>query len=75
MRRRGRARRNRHRRRSGQTGPRRSGFSFIAETSLQDAEVEQCILSRINRWRFPEPRGGGVVAVNYPWIFRPAGAD
>ncbi len=33
------------------------------------------MLSRIRRWKFPEPKGGGVVAVTYPWLFSPAGSD
>lgn len=31
--------------------------------------VADCILTRVRRWRFPEPRGGGIVVVTYPWIF------
>jgi hypothetical protein len=32
--------------------------------------VEGCIVRQIRRWRFPEPAGGGVVVVDYPFIFR-----
>jgi len=47
----------------------------IAETSLEESTVESCILQRLQRWKFPHPKGGGEVAVTFPWLFRPAGAD
>lgn len=45
----------------------------VAESTLADSEVEDCMLSRVKRWKFPEPAGGGTVEVNHPWIFRGAG--
>lgn len=45
----------------------------VTETTLNNAAAERCMLSRIRRWKFPEPKGGGVVAVTYPWLFSPAG--
>jgi hypothetical protein len=33
--------------------------------------VEQCINERFLRFQFPEPRGGGIVIVKYPFIFSP----
>jgi TonB family protein len=47
----------------------------VTESTLGSQAAESCILSRIRRWKFPEPKGGGVVAVTYPWLFSPAGAD
>ncbi|MBN1210196.1 MAG: AgmX/PglI C-terminal domain-containing protein [Myxococcaceae bacterium] len=47
----------------------------VTETTLDNSTAESCMLSRIRRWKFPEPKGGGVVAVTYPWIFAPAGAE
>ncbi|MCE9671441.1 TonB family protein [Myxococcus stipitatus] len=47
----------------------------VSETTLNNSRAEQCMLSRIRRWKFPEPKGGGVVAVTYPWLFSPAGAE
>lgn len=44
----------------------------VAESSLNSEAVERCVLDRIRRWRFPEPRGGGVVVVTYPWVLRTA---
>ena len=45
----------------------------VTESTLGNSTAENCMLSRIRRWKFPEPKGGGVVAVTYPWIFSPAG--
>ncbi len=47
----------------------------VSETSLNNATTESCMLSRIRRWKFPEPKGGGVVTVTFPWLFKPAGAE
>lgn len=47
----------------------------VTESSLGSAAVERCILERIRRWRFPQPEGGGVVAVTFPWIFKAAGDE
>ncbi len=45
----------------------------VAETTLNNGNAENCMLSRIRRWKFPEPEGGGVVEVNFPWVFKVAG--
>ncbi|MBL8951452.1 MAG: TonB family protein [Myxococcaceae bacterium] len=45
----------------------------VSESTLGNDEVETCMLSRVKRWRFAEPQGGGTVEVNHPWIFRGAG--
>jgi hypothetical protein len=45
----------------------------VSETSLANQNTEQCMLTRIRRWKFPEPLGGGIVTVTFPWIFKPAG--
>ncbi len=47
----------------------------VAESSLSNNNAENCMLARIRRWKFPEPQGGGVVSVTFPWIFKPAGSD
>ncbi len=47
----------------------------IGQTTMNNNNVEQCILTRIRRWRFPEPKGGGVCIINYPWVFKAAGSD
>jgi TonB family protein len=45
----------------------------VVEDSLGTPAVADCVKSRILRWRFPAPEGGGQVVVRYPWIFRAAG--
>lgn len=45
----------------------------VSESTLNSSKAEQCMISRIRRWKFPEPKGGGVVSVTYPWLFSPAG--
>jgi len=47
----------------------------VSDTSLHNSATEQCMLARIQRWRFPEPQGGGEVNVTFPWFFKPAGVD
>jgi TonB family protein len=47
----------------------------VSETTLGSSAAEQCMISRIRRWKFPEPKGGGVVNVTYPWLFSPSGSD
>jgi pSer/pThr/pTyr-binding forkhead associated (FHA) protein len=42
----------------------------VKETDLHDNNVEECMLANVRRWKFPNPRGGGVVNVNYPFIFQ-----
>ena len=44
----------------------------IKESTLGSEAVESCVLGRINRLRFPEPAGGGIVIVNYPFVFQQA---
>jgi outer membrane biosynthesis protein TonB len=33
--------------------------------------VARCIERKIENWRFPAPKGGGMVVVNYPFLLRP----
>lgn len=41
----------------------------VQETTMNNSQVERCMAQRIQRWSFPEPEGGGVVRVNYPFNF------
>jgi hypothetical protein len=43
------------------------------ETTLQSSKVGDCLLTVVNRMVFPEPRGGGVVKVTFPFVFSVAG--
>jgi TonB family protein len=45
--------------------------SSIASSDLGDSPAENCIVGAIRRWKFPLPRGGGVVSVTYPFVFNP----
>lgn len=46
----------------------------IAESGLSNANVESCIVQKVRRWTFPEPKGGGEVAITFPWVFTVAGS-
>jgi len=41
----------------------------IKTSSMGNAAVEGCITGRFKRFKFPQPKGGGVVIVSYPFIF------
>ncbi len=47
----------------------------VSETTMNNQNVENCMVMHIRRWRFPEPKGGGEVFVTYPWVFKAAGDD
>jgi hypothetical protein len=38
---------------------------------MGNSAVEGCIASRFMQFKFPEPKGGGIVIVSYPFIFSP----
>lgn len=44
----------------------------VAANATGSAEVAECIVSRIQRWRFPKPSGGSVT-VTFPFLFTSAG--
>jgi TonB family protein len=41
--------------------------AVVKDSSLKSAAVERCMTGKIRRWVFPEPKGGGIVIVNYPF--------
>lgn len=45
----------------------------VASTTMKNKQVEGCIASKIRTWRFPKPKGGGIVIVNYPFVFKQSG--
>jgi TonB family protein len=47
--------------------------SALQSSTLGDATVESCIVTATRRWAFPQPQGGGLVTVQYPFQFAPAG--
>jgi hypothetical protein len=44
--------------------------SATATTTLDNANVENCLAAKIKTWTFPSPKGGGIVVVNYPFVFK-----
>ncbi|MFH1531509.1 MAG: TonB family protein [Pseudomonadota bacterium] len=44
--------------------------SQIANSTLGDKPLEDCIEAKVLQWRFPEPKGG-IVKVKYPFVLRP----
>jgi hypothetical protein len=40
-------------------------------STMKNASVENCIVGRFMRMTFPEPKGGGIVIVSYPFLFSP----
>jgi pSer/pThr/pTyr-binding forkhead associated (FHA) protein len=43
--------------------------AMVRSSTLKNRAVENCVTSKIRRWVFPEPKGGGIVVVNYPFNF------
>lgn len=41
----------------------------IRETSMNEQNVEECALKVMRSLKFPQPRGGGIVVVTYPFVF------
>lgn len=48
--------------------------SSVAQTTVNNAELEACVAGRVRTWIFPKPKGGGVVIVTYPFIFKQSGS-
>ncbi len=46
-----------------------------SSTTLEDARVHECMMSRITSWAFPKPKGGGIAVITYPWILRSSGGQ
>jgi len=40
-------------------------------TSMNNQAVESCIEGRFYKMQFPQPKGGGIVVVSYPFMFSP----
>jgi TonB family protein len=38
--------------------------------TVGNKRLSQCVTSKIRRWVFPEPTGGGIVRVTYPFVFK-----
>ncbi len=42
----------------------------VNSTSMNNPIVENCICQRFMRFQFPEPKGGGICIVSYPFVFK-----
>jgi len=45
--------------------------SSVSDSTMNNSDVESCLTRKIKRWVFPAPKGGGIVTVKYPFIFKP----
>ena len=45
----------------------------VAESTMKNKAVESCIRGKVKGWLFPKPKGGGIVIVTYPFIFKQGG--
>ncbi len=45
----------------------------VKSTSLNDQNVEDCILRRLRTWKFPIPAGNQAVPVSYPFLLKRTG--
>ena len=43
----------------------------VEESTVGHAGLESCVVGRFMRMMFPEPQGGGIVVVRYPFTFAP----
>jgi hypothetical protein len=42
----------------------------IDTTTMKSAMVEGCVVRRVASWKFPQPKGGTLVKVSYPFLFK-----
>lgn len=45
--------------------------SKISDSTMDNPAVESCLIGAVKKWTFPEPKGGDVVIVTYPFTFEP----
>jgi TonB family protein len=51
----------------------RVATSSVAQSTAGNAELETCVAGRVRTWQFPKPKGGGMVVVTYPFVFKQSG--
>ena len=44
---------------------------MVTESKTGNAELDACVTGVIRKWRFPQPRGGGVALVTWPLLIKP----
>ena len=42
----------------------------VENSTLKSSMVEGCMLRRLSGWKFPLPKGGTMVKVSYPFLFK-----
>lgn len=47
--------------------------SAVVQSTSGDPTLDQCVSGRVRTWQFPKPKGGGVVVVTYPFLFKASG--
>ncbi|MEM6366798.1 MAG: AgmX/PglI C-terminal domain-containing protein [Myxococcota bacterium] len=45
----------------------------VTQSTLGSPPVERCMMQKIKTWRFPKPKGGGIVVVKYPFALNSSG--
>ena len=43
--------------------------ALVKESTIKNKAVEDCVINSIKFWRFPVPKGGGMVQIEYPFVF------
>ena len=43
--------------------------AVVKESTVKNDAVHDCLVRKLKRWAFPEPKGGGTVIVTYPFSF------
>ncbi len=43
--------------------------ALVKESTIKNKNVENCVINSIKFWRFPQPKGGGIVQIEYPFVF------
>jgi hypothetical protein len=42
----------------------------VVDDTVKDKPLADCIVNAILGWQFPKPKGGGIVVVTYPFVFK-----
>lgn len=45
----------------------------VAQSTVNNSELENCLAQRFKSWLFPKPKGGGIVQVTYPVVLKQSG--
>ena len=43
--------------------------AIVKESTIKNKNVESCVVNSVKFWKFPAPKGGGIVAIEYPFVF------